>query len=135
MNGTYQFVYSGATGVGAGIFTVSYGKLVGCDFGGGKYSGSVSEDPATGEIIAKFDLFVPRGLVLVQGTSPLDFDTTKREVTVRMPPDYGDGKPVDVEVPPGLLTVMVRRAPDEWALYSEGFEVSITPSAQLKAFS
>ena len=103
MNGTYTMVYSGAIGLGFGVFTVVEGKLTGHDCGGGKYSGTVTEDAATNNLTIEFDLFIPRGLSLVQGTSPLEFDATKR-VTANLPPKFGDGRPVDVVVPPGIVT-------------------------------
>jgi hypothetical protein len=127
MNGTYGIVYSGSIGVGLGIFTVEDSELVGSDLAGGKYRGRVTEDAATGEITAVFKMFVPRGLTQVQGTSSLDMDSTRGPITLTMPPRFGDGEPVKLQIPPGPVTVMVKRIPDEWAPYAAGMSVTVTP--------
>jgi hypothetical protein len=123
MDGTFGFVYSGATGIGAGAFTVESGVLSGVDTGGGKYAGTVRQDPRTGELIIEFSMFVPAGIFLVQGTSEQDLPYTKGGLTLRTPPDYGDGRPLTVHVPPGDVVVMIKRVPDEFRHFARGCRV------------
>jgi hypothetical protein len=125
MNGTYGFVYSGAIGVGIGVFVVADSHLSGSDYAGGKYEGTVSVDPATGNITATFTLFAPGGMLLVQGTTPLPFDSMRGPIAAKMPPEFGDGNPVELDIPPGKIIVMVKRVPDEWARAANGFSLSI----------
>jgi hypothetical protein len=43
-----------------------------------------------------------------------------------MPPGFGDGKPVEITSPPGVVTVMVKRVSDDYArALSEGFSMLI----------
>lgn len=129
MDGTYAFVFSGAIGVNLGIFRVEGSRVIGSDLSGGGYSGTVSEDPASGEITAAFDMFIPRGIELIQGASALDVDSTRR-VVVKLPRDFGSGDPQQLYVPPGFVWVIVVRVPDDpFAAYAAGMTVSITPKA------
>lgn len=124
MNGTYAFVYSGAAGVGIGVFTIKDGIVSGADGGNVNYRGTVTVDKSSGGLTIAFDMFIPAGVFLVQGTSPLEWDSTRsRQIT--MPADFGDGQPVTVDLPPGQVTLMVRRVPDDYAPFASGF--SVTP--------
>jgi hypothetical protein len=69
---------------------------------------------------------VPPGLPLVQGASAQDVTMT-RSFTVKVPAEFGDGKPFEVHVPPGPVTLMVRRVPDEYAWMADGVTVEIKP--------
>src|ERR1700730_16275662 len=71
--------------------------LVGVDLAGGRYRGTVVEDENTGEIELTFDMSVPAGMFLVQGTSPLDV-TYSKHATVKTPASFGDGKPFEVYI-------------------------------------
>ena len=124
MDGTYGFVYSGAIGIGMGIFTLRTGDLEGVDSGGGRYKGTVIEHQETGELEVSFSMFVPAGNFLVQGTSEQELDYTKTGLMVRTPPNFGDGEPIKVYVPPGNLTVMIKRIPDEYSHFAGGFQVT-----------
>ena len=124
MDGTYGFVYSGAIGIGMGIFTLRTGDLEGVDSGGGTYKGTVIEHQETGELEVSFSMFVPAGNFLVQGTSEQELDYTKTGLMVRTPPNFGDGEPIKVYVPPGNLTVMIKRIPDEYSHFAGGFQVT-----------
>ena len=126
MNGTYGFVYCGFLGVGMGVFRVTGSELVGVDFSGAHYKGSVVEDQVTGEIDLSFDMTVPAGVFLVQGTSPQDIPYTK-SATVKVPAGFGDGKPFELNFPPAPVTLMVKRIPDEFAPYADGVDVNIRP--------
>lgn len=123
MDGTYGFVYSGAIGIGIGAFTVKSGVLTGADGGNINYKGTVSSDDITGNLLINFDMFIPAGVFLVQGTSSLEWDST-RSRTITMPPHFGDGQPVQVDLPPGRVTVIVKRVPDEYAVFAAGFTIS-----------
>lgn len=126
MNGTYSFVYSGPTGVGLGIFRITDGKLVGVDLGGVRYRGTAIANP-DGTIQLAIDQTVPSGVFLVQGVSAQDLPYT-RSFSVKSPPDFGDGKPFDVLLPPSNVTLMIKRIPDDpWAAYADGVSVNIRP--------
>jgi hypothetical protein len=123
MDGTYGFAYTGWTGVGMGVFRVADSRLTGADCFGGIYEGTVRVDPVTGEITATFSMFIPRGLPLVQGASALDFDVTRSVPPVTLPPAFGDGAPVKIPVPPGIVTVMIKRVSDEYVHYANGLSI------------
>ena len=44
LDGTYGFVYCGATGLEIGVIVVNSGDVVGSDFSGGRYTGTLIED-------------------------------------------------------------------------------------------
>ncbi|MGE4048543.1 MAG: hypothetical protein AB7F35_27050 [Acetobacteraceae bacterium] len=127
MNATYGFVYCGVAGVGLGIFRVTGSELVGIDFAGSKYRGTIIEDRKTGEINLSIEMTVPVGVFLVQGTSPQDLPYIK-SASVNVPPNFGDGKPFEVFFAPGPVTLMVRQIPDDYAQYADGVAVNIVPS-------
>ncbi len=127
MSDTFGFVYSSVAGVGMGVFTVSDSNLIGSDLAGGRYRGTVSVDAATGEIDLSFEMTVPAGVFLVQGTSPQDLPYVKSE-TVRVPPEFNDGKPFEIFFPPASVTLMVKRIPDEFARYSYGVILTAHPA-------
>jgi hypothetical protein len=129
MSRTYGFVYSGYVSVGMGVFRVDGTELVGVDLAGGRYRGQVVVDPATGEIDFDFEMTVPAGGFLVQGTSPINISYTKTVSVKKLPADFGDGKPFEVYVPPGKVTMMVKRIPDEYSSYADGVSVDIRPLA------
>jgi hypothetical protein len=122
INGTYAFVYCGNTGIGIGIFKVTDTDLVGTDYGGSMYRGTVSESSATGEISVEFTMSVPAGISLVQGASPLDLNTTRRG-SFTAPPGFGDGQPFEVYVAPGNVKLMIKQVPDEHSVFVDGFEI------------
>jgi hypothetical protein len=95
---------------------------VGADFAGGSYHGKVSYDQTTGGMEISFEMIVPPGLPLVQGASAQDVTMT-RSVTVKVPAEFGDGKPFEICIPPGPVTLMVRRVPDEYAWMAGGVTV------------
>jgi len=123
MDGTYGFVYSGAIGVGIGAFTIKNGVMRGSDGGNFNYRGTVSSD-ISGQLVIEFDMFVPAGVFLVQGNSPLEWDSTRSPPKITMPPEFGDGQPVTVDIPPGQVTLMVKRIPDDYAVFAAGFNIS-----------
>lgn len=123
---TYGFVYSGVAGVGIGIFRIADGKLVGTDLGGVRYRGSFVIDETTGEISLDLDQTVPAGVFLVQGTSPQDVPYIE-SISGKWPADFAERKPIEMHLPPGPVTLMVRRIPDNWSAHADGVNVSITP--------
>jgi hypothetical protein len=127
MNGTYGFVYSSIEGVGVGVFRITGSELVGVYLAGGRYKGRAVADSATGEIDLSFDMTVPAGVFLMQGTSPQDIPYTKN-ASIRVPADFGDGKPFEVYVAPANVTLMVKRIPDGFAPYADGVTVDIRPA-------
>jgi len=124
IDGTYGFVYSGVNGLGVGIFTVLGEKFEGVDFVGGRYSGTVREQH-DGTISISIDFDVKPGMTLVGGTAPQDLPH-RRHIEHEMPAGFGNGRSVEIPAPPGSVTVMVKRVPDDYArALSEGVSVSI----------
>ena len=126
MDGTYGFVYCGFEGPGMGVFRLENSKLVGADFAGSRYRGHAVIDEATGEIDLSFQMTVPPGVSLVQGTSAQDIPYTKAG-RVKVPRAFGDGEPFKVFVAPGSVTMMVKRIPDEYSVFADGFTLSLQP--------
>jgi hypothetical protein len=110
---TYGFVYCGANGVGIGAFTISGERFRGTDMAGGRYDGTARENP-DGSIDLNIEFDVMPGETLVQGTAPQEVPH-RRRVSQTLPPQFGDGEPLKLQSPPGTLTIMVKRIPDEWA--------------------
>ena len=50
-----------------------------------------------------------------------------RSFSAKAPPNFGDGEPFKVGVPPSTVTLMVRRVPDDFAPYADGVIVDIRP--------
>jgi hypothetical protein len=125
MNGTYSFVYSGPTGVGLGIFRITDTQLVGVDLGLSRYRGTAITD-SEGMIRLSIEHTVPAGVFLVQGVSAQDIPYT-RSFSITAPPDFGDGKPFEVDTPPSPVWLMIKRIPDDWAAYADGVIVDIRP--------
>ena len=126
MNATYGFAYCGSIGIGAGILRINGSDLVGADYAGGSYRGRVTYDQATGGMEISFEMTVPAGLPLVQGASAQDVPMT-RSATVKVPAEFGDGKPFEIYVPPGPVTLMARRIADDYAWMADGVTVEIKP--------
>jgi hypothetical protein len=129
MNGTYGFVYCGIIGVGMGVLRLSDTDFIGSDLAGGKYRGTILKDETTGAVELAFEMTVPTGVFLVTGTSAQDMPYTKR-ISTNIPFGFEDGRPFDVDVPPGAVTMMVRRIPDEYAVLADGININITPIAK-----
>jgi hypothetical protein len=124
IEGTYGFVYSGANGLGVGVFRVRGSALQGVDYAGGKYEGTAVENE-DGSISIAVDLTVNPGMALVQGTAPQDFPYS-RLIAQSVPSSFGDGRPIELDSPPGSVTVMIKRVPDEYErALSEGVSVYI----------
>lgn len=121
---TYGFVYCGANGLGFGVFTVTDGRLEGRDMGNLEYIGTATE-AADGWIEIDLKLKVPAGAPLVQGTSPQALPH-ERHTKHRFPSGFGDGKPHELDAPPGTVTAMIKRIPDEFARAArDGFSIQI----------
>jgi hypothetical protein len=119
IDGTYGFVYCGNRGLGAGVFSIKGERLEGRDFAGSNYNGTATPD-GDGNIVLDVQMVVPSGVVLVQGSEPLDL-SHNRQISWMFPPSFGDGEPQMVEFA-GPVTVMVKRIPDEnAALVKDGF--------------
>jgi hypothetical protein len=123
-DGTYGFAYSGDLGVGIGVFTIQNNFLNGADLGGGRYSGIVGERPSGQGYSVLFDMFVPAGTFLVQGTAPQEMPHTREHISVDLPLDFFNGEPITRVVGPGKVTFMIRRIPDELAWYASGVKAT-----------
>ena len=67
------------------------------------------------------------GIALVQGTAAQQLPY-RRHIEHEMPAGFGNGRAVEIPAPPGSVTVMVKRVPDDYArALSEGLSVSIGP--------
>jgi hypothetical protein len=126
-DGTYGFVYSGAIGVGIGVFVIKNSMLNGADLAGGRYRGSVTDDPQTKGLRVVFDMFVPAGTFLVQNASPQELSYTKKDISVLFPQGFDNGEPTKIYVPPGYVTLMINRIPDENSIYASGVHFTMTP--------
>ena len=129
MNGTYGFVYSGAVGVGMGVFNIKDNVIIGADVAGGRYHGHLADNQETGGFDVLFDMFIPAGTFLVQNASPQEMDLTKTQISVQLKPDFDNGEPIKVFIPPGDVTLMIRKLPDEYSVYANGISITITPKS------
>jgi hypothetical protein len=111
LDGTYGVVYCGADGLGLGVFNLKNGSVVGYDYVGGRYHGTAKEEAANGKVALDLIFEVPPGVVLVQGTAPQDVPHSRR-ITQTLPAEFGDGTPVEFNIPPGPVTAMIKRIPD-----------------------
>jgi hypothetical protein len=122
MDGTYGFIFVGNNGLGIGAFVIEDGRIHGADSGSAMYDGTVIDNP-DGTITLDMVLTLPGDSFLVTGTSELGMIST-RPVRATFPPNFGDGKAVDVPVRPGVAQVTVKRIPDDpWAAYARGFTI------------
>jgi hypothetical protein len=110
IDGTYGFVYSGVNGLGLGVFTILGEKFEGVDFVGNRYTGTAREQHH-GTISISIDFDVKPGIALVQGTAAQQLPD-RRHIEHEMPAGFGNGRPVEIPVPRGSVTVMVKRVPD-----------------------
>jgi hypothetical protein len=124
-DGTYGFVYSGAVGVGVGVFTIQNSFLTGADFSGGRYKGTVGEHPNGQGYSVIFDMFVPAGTFLVQGGAPQEMPYTRGEIAFHLPLDFSNGEPIKRVVAPGNITFMIHRITDDWAWCASGVKVTL----------
>ena len=112
LDGTYGFVYCGTAGVGVGIFNLTGDQIIGCDYGGGRYTGTAIED-STGSITVDATVHIAPAVLLVQGAAAHDISYSRR-LRHLFPPLFGDGSPQQIDVSPGTVTVMVKRIADEF---------------------
>jgi hypothetical protein len=119
MNGTFAFMYSGKLSLGIAIFTIAGQRFTGADCGGGRYDGTIIEDPSSRCLQLFFDRFIPGGISFGRGHPPL----TPATLALTFPPDFGAGEPIKLEIGPDTVTIMVNRVPDRWAAYSRGFSM------------
>jgi hypothetical protein len=112
INGVYGFVYSGANGLGIGVFRVHDTQVIGHDYAGVVYRGAATPQ-ADGSIDLDLRMQVPAGVELVQGTSGQEIPY-QRQIKHRCPPAFGDGEPMRISGSPGEIIVMIKRVPDEF---------------------
>jgi hypothetical protein len=100
--------FSGATGHTMGMFVIGDDFLVGADFGGLKFDGSLS--PASdGSLSGVVRFTVPAGVQLITGLSASD---APQEVTAQivLPSDFDDGKcVVRIDTPAGPVNARFER--------------------------
>jgi hypothetical protein len=114
-----------ATGLGVGVLVVNQGIIVGSDFSGGRYNGTLVEDD-TGRVEFNVDFLVAPGTTVVQGSAEQDVPYVRPLRHIFAPDTFGNGAPFTINVPPGDVTVMTRRIPDEFAAAAtDGFTVEI----------
>jgi hypothetical protein len=126
-DGTFGFVYCGQIGVGVGVMVIKNNMLKGADLSGGRYTGAVKELLDGGGYTITYDMFVPPNVFLVQGAAPQEMAHTRSGVTLDLPLDFDNGEPIKLVIPPGDVTLMIRRIPDEYAAYARGVKLTITP--------
>lgn len=129
IDGTYGFVYSGATGIGIGAFKIDGEALIGSDSSGGRYSGRVVESPDTHQIEMQIRIEVPSDATLVNGGGPSS-EPQVEELTHEFPPLFGNGDPQAIELSAGNITVMIKAIPEGFAPAAEiGFKLQIIDPA------
>jgi hypothetical protein len=127
VDGVYGVVYGGPFALGAAVFKVTNGKVMGADHVGGRYIGTVTEDAA-----GNIDMNVTfKAGVIRQGTDAQEVPFS-RTIKHKFPPMFGDGEPQKITMPPGWVTVMIKRVPDEpyGALATRGFKLQVNPQMQ-----
>ena len=125
IDGTYGFVYCGVNGLGMGVFTVQSERVEGFDCAGARYTGTAKQN-SNGRILLSFRLEVPAGVGLVPGTAPQELPHSRR-ITQTLPPNFGEGRPLEIDFPPGQVTAMIKRIPDEFApAATSGLTLQIT---------
>lgn len=126
-DGTFGFAYCGQIGVGVGVMTIKNNVLKGADLSGGRYSGVLKERPNGAGYTITYDMFVPPNVFLVQGGAPQEMAHTRSGVTLNLPPNFDNGEPIKLVIPPGDITLMIRRIPDDYGPYASGVRLTITP--------
>ena len=120
---TYGFVYSGAIGIGFGVFTITDGVVAGQDFAGGTYEGHAGQH--VDGIRLSLQMRVEPGTVLVTGTAPQDLPHVRR-IEHTFPAEFGNGAPQRLETDFGVMHVMIQRIADEFGdVVSQGFRVAL----------
>jgi len=130
VDGVYGMVYGGKLALGAAVFKVTNGKVIGADHVGGRYIGTVTEDATTRNI--DMNVIFKVGVILAQGTDTQEAPYS-RTIKHTFPPMFGDGEPQKLSMPPGWVTVMMKRVPDEpyAALATRGFKLQV--NSQMEA--
>jgi hypothetical protein len=94
MNALYMMKYQGQTGVGTGTMLVANGKVLGADFGGGRYSGTYSLNDNHCHINA--ELHFPMGGQLVTGHAMAP--NTRLPLSAVWPAEIATGVPLAISV-------------------------------------
>jgi hypothetical protein len=110
IEGVFAIAYGGNIGLGLAVIKVTDGQVFGHDFVGSKFTGTAVEDDY-GSIDFDVTMEVKPGVWLVQGTGPQELPHSRR-LKHRFPRDFGDGKPQYIFLPPGMVTLMVKRVID-----------------------
>jgi hypothetical protein len=126
-DGTYGFVYCGDDGVGIGYITIQNNILKGVDLFGTQYTGTVGAIPNSAGYKIVCSMSVPANVLLVQGTAPQDISHRRDDITFDIPPDFDNGEPIPLIVPPGKVTLMIRKIRDDLAWLASA-KVTITPA-------
>ena len=108
INGFFAIYYTGVGGSGIGVIAIRDGVIVGADMTGGRYDGTYSENPGTGNFDAKIRMSYLPGTSLVTGAlagpQPLHLD-----MTTTLPVDLGSEKPLRLDTPTGPINVIFRK--------------------------
>jgi hypothetical protein len=114
-NIVYGFSYCGFTGVGSGVFAVrDDGAVEGNDSWGGRYEGRAAPLPDGGRRL-DLTMHIPPGVILVQGTAPAEI-WQSRTFSIDLPAAFDQGSPMTVSIPPGEVSMFIRRVPDDDAV-------------------
>ena len=124
IEGVFAIAYGGNIGLGLAVIKVTDGQVFGHDFVGSKFTGTAVEDDY-GSIDFDVTMEVKPGVWLVQGTGPQELPHSRR-LKHKFPRDFGDGKPQYIFLPPGMVTLMVKRVVDQFSdAATHGFEIQI----------
>jgi len=123
MDGTYGFVFSGAYGIGIGVFTIKNGRFNGADSGGCEYKGTIADNPNDRTLLVKVDQFAPNQGRIAQGISTQPLIRGRTPLEFSLGPNFADGSPFMLDVPPDRVTVMIRRIPIKYRRYAKGLKI------------
>lgn len=122
IDGVWAVLYWGED-FGLGILIVKDGQIHGTDIAGTKYNGTVTADPASGNLHLEIEMTVPAGVGLVGGAGSMDLPHT-RKFNLDLPPRFGELTPVNISGLPGKTTAVFKQVPDTYAPYANGFTVA-----------
>ena len=102
--------FTGVAGSGHAVFVMKDGVLVGADALGGVLDGTYT-DLGDGNLEVSVVLTVPAGTSLVTG-AVAGRESLTQQVTTRLPTNLGNGSPIGVQTPTGLVNVVFKQLRD-----------------------
>jgi hypothetical protein len=88
-----------------------------------QYKGTISDNPDDRTFLVKVDQFVPNQGRIAQGISTQRIIWGRTPLEFALSPNFADGSPFTLDVPPDRVTVMIRRIPHKYARYAKGRKI------------